>query len=79
MTKLILIALMSSYAMSGFTNEAETKALETANENERLCEIFKGKVQTYESTMRNDGLAEATLDSYKKRMSAYCIATSVKS
>ncbi|MCW8820791.1 MAG: hypothetical protein OQK45_01075 [Sulfurovum sp.] len=79
MKKLILLALVSTFAMSGFINETDNKAVEAAKENARLCEIFKEKVQTYESTMRNDGLAEATLISYKKRMSSYCDASSVKS
>ena len=79
MKKLILLALVSTFAMSGFINETDNKAVETAKENASLCEIFKVKVQTYESTMRNDGLAEATLISYKKRMSSYCDAASVKS
>ena len=79
MKKLILLALMSAYAMSGFTNEAEMKAIETAKENDRLCKIFTKKVDAYESTMRNDALAEATLVSYKQRKSAFCDASAVKS
>lgn len=79
MKKLILLALMSAYAMSGFTNESEMKAIETAKENDRLCKIFIKKVDTYKSTMRNDSLAEATLVSYKKRISAYCDTSSVRS
>ena len=79
MKKLILLALMSVYAMSGFTNEAEIKAIETAKENDRLCTIFTKKVETYESTMRDDSLAEATLVSYKKRKDTFCDAFAVKS
>jgi len=78
MKKLILLALMSVYAMSGLINEAEIKAIETAKENDRLCQIFIKKVDTYESTMRNDGLAEATLVSYKQRKDAFCNASTVK-
>jgi|GEM_PF-822862 len=78
MKKLILLALMSAYTMSGFANEAEMKAIETAKENDRLCKIFIKKVDTYESTMRNDGLAEATLVSYKQRKDAFCNASTVK-
>ncbi len=80
MKKIILIiALLSSYAISGFTNEAEMKAVETANENARLCKVFAYKVETYESTMRNDDLAKATLVSYKQRMSSFCDTSKVKS
>lgn len=78
MKKLILLALMSAYAMSGSVNEAEIKAIETAKENERLCKIFTTKAETYEATMRDDALAEATLVSYKQRKSAFCDASAVK-
>lgn len=79
MKKLILLALMSAYAMSGFTNESEMKAIETAKENDRLCKIFIKKIDRYESTMRNDSLAEATLVSYKQRMTAYCSTSPLRS
>ncbi|MEY3002367.1 MAG: hypothetical protein RLZZ428_742 [Pseudomonadota bacterium] len=72
MKKLILLALMGTYAMSGFTNEAEVQAAQEATENARLCQIFTEKVKTYESTMRGDALAKATLDSYKVRQSKFC-------
>ena len=78
MKKIILLALMSTFAISGFINEAEIKAKETAKENNRLCKIFTNKVDTYKATMRNDGLAEATLVSYEKRMDLYCAAPAVK-
>ena len=65
--------------MSGFfTNEAELQAAES-NENARLCKMFTEKVENYESTMRNDELAAATLESYKQRMSTFCGKSSVKS
>ena len=78
MKKLILIALMSAYTMSGFANDAEIKAIETAKENDRLCKIFIKKVDRYESTMRDDSLAEATLVSYKQRKDAFCNASKAK-
>lgn len=78
MKKLIVLALMSTFAMSGFTNEAALKSVES-NENARLCKMFTVKVKNYESTMRNDELAAATLESYKKRMSTFCNKSSVKS
>ncbi len=78
MKKLIVLVLMSTFAMSGFTNESEFKAVEL-NENARLCKMFTEKVESYESTMRNDELAAATLESYKKRMSTFCSKSSVKS
>ena len=79
MKNFILLALISTIAMSGFfTNEAELQAAES-NENARLCKMFTEKVENYESTMRNDELAAATLESYKQRMSTFCGKSSVKS
>ena len=79
MKKLILLTIMTTFAMSGFINEADTYAQNKAKENDRLCKIFTTKVEKYKSTMRNDGLADATLDSYEKRMNVYCASTDVKS
>ena len=59
------------------TEEINTVA--TSKENARLCNIFSQKAERYESTMRNDDLAKATLISYKERMSTYCDTSSVKS
>jgi len=79
MKKLILLALLSTFAMSGFfTNEAEVKTAES-NENARLCEMFTAKAEDYQATMRNDELAAATLESYKQRMSTYCSKSSERS
>jgi len=78
MKKLILLAIMSTFAMSDLINEAEIRAQETAKENERLCKIFTNKVTKYKTNMRNDELAEATLVSYEKRMDSFCAAPAVK-
>ncbi len=78
MKKLILLALISTFAMSGFINDTERKAAES-NENARLCKMFTEKVEDYESNMRNDELAAATLESYKQRMSNFCGNSSVRS
>jgi len=42
------------------------------NEEIRLCKIFKDKINLYVKTMRQDALAEATLDSYAKRANHFC-------
>lgn len=78
MIKLILLVIMSTFAMSELTNEAEIKALEIAKENERLCKIFTNKVTKYKTNMRNDKLAKATLASYEKRMDSFCALAAVK-
>jgi len=77
-TIILLLTLMSTFAMSSFINETEIEAKETAKENNRLCNIFTTKVKTYKSNIRNDGLAEATLVSYEQRMDKYCAAPAVK-
>jgi len=41
-------------------------------EHTRLCEVFQNKVIDYQKDMRNDKLAMATLDSYKKRAQYFC-------
>lgn len=80
MKKLLLLAIMSTYAMSGFfVNEAEVKVAAAATEDARLCKVFTDKVASYEATIRDDSLAKATLDSYKQRMNSYCHTSSVKS
>lgn len=78
MKKLILLAIISTFAMSDLTNEAEKTALETAKENERLCKIFTNKVTKYKTNMRNDELAKATLISYEKRMDSFCASSAVQ-
>jgi len=79
MKKILILAIMSTFAMSGFTNEAEIKMAAASTEDARLCKVFTDKVAAYEATIRDDSLAEATLVSYKQRMNAYCDASSVKS
>ena len=59
------------------TGEINTVA--RSKENARLCNIFSEKAKRYESTLRNDDLAKATLTSYKERVSLYCDISSVKS
>jgi hypothetical protein len=75
MKKLIVLAFMSMLTVNSFANEIQSKAVESVDENTRLCELFKDKVTKYEAGMRNDGLAEATLDSYKERMNKFCNTT----
>ena len=71
MKKLILVALLTTSAFSGFFNNNSNVEKELA-EQERLCEIFTDKVIDYAETMRNDTMAYATLSSYKDRAVAYC-------
>ena len=73
MKKLILLALVSTFAMSGFFNEAQVEQ-EKAQKMEaaRLCEIYQGKTEKYKATMRDDDFAKATLKNYVRVENKYC-------
>lgn len=76
MKKLILLALMSTLAMSGGFTNMNSSTVE--NEDKRLCKVFIKKAHTYKDTMRSDELAQATLDSYKGRVVSHCGAVASK-
>lgn len=59
----MMLALVSTFAMSGFMEEGETDKAQKA-EAERLCKIYTEKVKEYRESMRDDKLAQATLDNY---------------
>ena len=69
----IATLLIASSLFAGFF-ESDTKQAEEMKkqENERLCKLFTDKVEKYRENMRNDDLAAATLESYKKRAEIYC-------
>ena len=74
MKKILLIALISTFAFSGFydsTDETASKKAEYA-ENERLCKIFTAKVEKYKADIRDDVLAAASLASYEHRAEIFC-------
>jgi len=54
------------------------KDLEVYQENQRLCNLFNDKILAYSKKIRNDELAYATLESYKKRASYFCARTEPK-
>jgi len=73
MKKLILLALVSTFAMSGFFNEAQVEQEKAQKEEAaRLCKIYTTKTEKYKETMRNDELAEATLANYVRVENKYC-------
>lgn len=76
MKKLILLALMSTLAMSGGFTNMNSSTVES--EDIRLCKVFIKKAHTYKDTMRSDKLAQATLDSYKGRVVSHCGAVASK-
>lgn len=76
---ILLITLISTYAMSGFSSGATMQSNSTENEDKRLCKVYIKKAHTYKETMRSDKLAQATFDSYKKRVVSHCGALNKKS
>ncbi|HFU77110.1 MAG TPA: hypothetical protein ENL00_04870 [Nitratifractor sp.] len=73
MKKLIILALVSTFAMSGFFNDAQIKQeKEQKAEAARLCKIYTAKTEKYKETMRNDDLAKATLKNYVRVENKYC-------
>jgi len=76
MKKLVLLALASTFAMSGFFNEAQVKQeKEQKSEAARLCKIYTAKTEKYKETMRDDELAQATLKNYVRVENKYCSKT----
>ncbi len=78
MKKILLLALMSTFAMSSFTTGTSMNSLSVDSEDKRLCKVFIKKAHDYKATMRSDKLAEATLDSYKDRVVTHCSAVALK-
>jgi len=74
MGKVVLWIIISSLAMSGWTQEDESEKAERA-EAGRLCKIYTMKVQKYKETMRDDDHARVTLANYERLQTKYCIAS----
>jgi len=75
---ILLITLVSTYVMSGFTSGTVMKSISTENEDKRLCKVYIQKAHSYKETMRSDKFAQATLDSYKDRVVSHCGAVNKK-
>ena len=72
MKKLLLISILSSVLFGGFFTESNDDDMKRNIENERLCEMFTKKAETYKKTMRDDLLAKVTLESYEHRAELFC-------
>lgn len=72
MRVLILTLLMVSSLVAGFFESDTKEAEKVQQEDKRLCKLFTDKAEKYRANMRNDDLAAATLESYKKRAEIYC-------
>ena len=72
MKKLILLALLSTLAMSSFSVGTNMKSFTTVNDDKRLCKVFIKKAHDYQAKMGDNEYAKATLDSYKDRVVSHC-------
>ena len=72
MKSIILISLISTFALSGFYSDDNSAVKAEYAENERLCKIFTTKAKKYKETMREDVLATASLASYEHRAEIFC-------
>ena len=67
------MALVSTFVMGGFFNDAQVKQeQEQKAEAARLCKIYTTKTEKYKETMRSDDLAKATLNNYVRIENKYC-------
>lgn len=72
MKNLLLLTIITSFAVSGFFPETDTKAEQKAAENARFCKVFTQKAESYKEDLREDTLAQATLKSYEERRDRFC-------
>jgi hypothetical protein len=74
MKALLAVLLLASSMQAGFFKAEESQeSMKAKEENQRLCQLFTEKAETYKKTMREDDLARKTLESYEKRASIYCV------
>ena len=72
MKKLVLLVLVSSFVMSGWTQDDKENEKAEKAEAQRLCKVYKIKVKHYKETMRDDEMAQATLNNYIRLQTKYC-------
>jgi len=65
MKKLLLIALLSTFAMS---EAVETKL----GKYTKICKAYIDEAKTYQSTMGNDPLSKETFEFYKNKVRIHC-------
>ena len=69
MKKLILLALMSTFAMSDFSTLSTFNAQE---QDLRLCKTSIRDAHAYQASMSNSEADKATLDAHKEKVVAHC-------
>jgi len=77
MRKVLLLAMLSSFVlgsdMSGWNNSEDEAAEKAAKaEQSRMCTLYTDKIKKYKETMRDDELAQATLNNYVRLQTKYC-------
>lgn len=72
MKHIILFILVTFFSSAGFFNDTHDADKTQYIENERLCSLFKKKVEIYRKNMREDVLAKASLESYEHRAELFC-------
>ena len=77
MRKVLLLALLSSSIMgsdmSGWNNSEDVAAEKAQKEEQaRMCTLYTDKIKKYKETMRDDELAQATLNNYVRLQTKYC-------
>jgi len=78
MKKLLLLALMSVFAVSGFTNmnpfskKIELKNIDTKRTDVELCKTSIKYAHAYKDTMTQDEAAKTALNYYKNDVVANC-------
>jgi len=77
MRKVLLLAIMSSFIMgndmSGWNNSEDEAAVKAQQEEQaRMCTLYTDKIKKYKETMRDDELAQATLNNYVRFQEKYC-------
>jgi NAD/NADP transhydrogenase alpha subunit len=75
MKKMILLALVSTFAFSGFFNTEADVEKQKKEEAARLCKVFTMKAETYKKSMRNDEYAKKTLATYIAKEQKFCSAS----
>ncbi len=72
MKKLILLALMSAFAMSGFTTSTNLKNISVKSTDVELCKTSIKYAHAYKDTMAKDEAAKTALNYYKMDVVANC-------
>jgi hypothetical protein len=76
--KILVLTIWSSIVfaetmMGGWNSSEETETVKAQQaEQVRLCSLYTDKVTKYKETMRDDEMAQATLQNYIRLQTKYC-------